>query len=282
MRPPGTTQLNDATQDTRGGITYQVISCNVAPKQMADVIHVQLQYSANNQITGIGNIVDCSVSQYLKNVLPAEANTLRSLLVSIANYGAAAQTYFNYNTANLTNAFLDADDQNLSVVDVSGTDWQKYERQLLSDRNDFSEADEKVKFKSATLVLENQVRQRMYVTVDDTLLSTVNTLQMHYRVKDTGAWHTTTLQPVDASTDANLYYADIAGIAPCDLDLIWESYVSDGETTLSKTLVYSPYSYVYSMLSNSESHADISNYDQLQQLLYSLVDYCNATQDYYF
>ena len=66
-------------------------------------------------------IKESGIATYLTKNVGGATGKLKTLLVEIMNYGAAAQRYFNYNTANLLNATLDASLQRNVLSDFTVT-----------------------------------------------------------------------------------------------------------------------------------------------------------------
>lgn len=80
----------------------------IAPNKLSDVVKATIFVEYDGTLYKAGS-TSYSVLQYIKNVLPsAGSSKLRTLLVDLLNYGAAAQTYTSYNTSNLVNSWLSA------------------------------------------------------------------------------------------------------------------------------------------------------------------------------
>ena len=104
---------------------FRVTLDKVAAKEMADKITVAV-YNANDKL--ISNVWEDSVQDYTmrnleKEAAKADANKeLLALYVEMLNYGAAAQTHFDYNAGNLANDELTAAQKALGLSNVEMKD----------------------------------------------------------------------------------------------------------------------------------------------------------------
>ena len=104
----GKTQEVAFTDWTKYGNDY-IVECQVAAKQMTDSINVQFM-DKNGDVSATTTY---SVQQYAQTVLASSTDeALKELVKSMLNYGAYAQTYFDYNVENLANAGLYAEGEN--------------------------------------------------------------------------------------------------------------------------------------------------------------------------
>ena len=125
-------------------------SCPIYAKQLAD--NVNVKFMKGERV--IGEELNYSVKTYCENrIKDSEAASEVALCKAMLNYGAAAQQLFNYNTENLANASLSAEDKALAAVDASA---YKYS---------ITGSEEGIKAKSATLMLEDVVKVRVYFTL---------------------------------------------------------------------------------------------------------------------
>lgn len=77
---------------------------NISAKEMADTIRIVVYNAEDEAISEEGSD---SLASYLMRMLDTNTDSeFRTLAVDMLNYGAAAQTQFNYNTENLANAGL--------------------------------------------------------------------------------------------------------------------------------------------------------------------------------
>lgn len=97
--------------------SHYIFTCEVAAKEMATDIKAQL-FATDYE----SEVIKYSVKEYADYVLSssdAEYESSKDLVKAMLNYGAAAQTYFVYNTEKLANADLSDADKALSDVDLS-------------------------------------------------------------------------------------------------------------------------------------------------------------------
>jgi hypothetical protein len=125
-------------------------STQVYAKQVADQVDVQVM----NGSKPVGDPISYSVMQYCNNRIKKSGDSNEvALCKAMLNYGAASQKMFNYNTDNLANASLSAADKVLANVDASA-----YKYSVSGSENG-------IKAKSATLMLEDVVKVRVYFTL---------------------------------------------------------------------------------------------------------------------
>lgn len=100
-----------------------VFTCQVAAKEMASAVKAQVVSSDEE-----GAVFEYSVKEYAEYILEKaeESSTpdneyvkAAPLVKAMLNYGATAQVLFDYNTANLANESLSADEKALSDADLS-------------------------------------------------------------------------------------------------------------------------------------------------------------------
>ncbi len=100
---------------------YYKITGYVAAKEMADDVVVEL-YAGGELIKS----ANCSVRGYAERAFTLAASDpaavdakLITMMKAMLNYGAASQTFFGYNTADLANSILDEGDKVVAPVDTS-------------------------------------------------------------------------------------------------------------------------------------------------------------------
>ena len=125
-------------------------SCPVYAKQLAD--NVNIKFMKGDRV--IGKELNYSVKTYCENRIEDSTYDAEvALCKAMLNYGAAAQMLFGYNTDKLANASLSDADKALAAVDASA---YKYS---------VTGKEEGIKAKSATLMLEDVVKVRVYFTL---------------------------------------------------------------------------------------------------------------------
>lgn len=108
---------------------YYVFTCRVAAKEMAADVKARMVADGQH-----GKEYTVSVQRYAKYVLenPDDySKTTVDLVKAMLNYGAAAQKLFNYQTNQLANNILNAEEQKVSPADFSA-----YKHVLTTDPNE--------------------------------------------------------------------------------------------------------------------------------------------------
>ena len=199
-----------------------------------------------------------TAKSYIDNLLAAGTLTtsavsveaLKNALAALLQYGAMAQIQFDHNTENLANA-----------GDLSAYDFYRVDANVLS----FSDASQVKAVKSgslngvtivgSTLLLQNQISMRIYVTVDDASLYT-------FTVDD---------EPCELQTAKNgNTYIEIKNIGTADLAKFVTLAITPVAGGEGVTYTVSPMSYVYSV--NGSTSANVTE---------SLKNVCEA-MFYYF
>ena len=140
----------------------------ITSMEMSSTVTATLYASKNGEPSN-GKTVSYSVLTYASNQLQKSADAkLHTLLIDLLNYGAAAQTYWNYNTANLANAGLTAEQQALATQAAP-----KLESSKALTLNDGAS----VHFKSASLSLKEKVTINYYLELSE-YTGDVNDLQV--------------------------------------------------------------------------------------------------------
>ena len=133
--------LKDATL---AGNYYIFEYAGFAAREMSSMVSLTLNAKDADGKEYYGPEKTYSLKTYAMNQLGKSTTkaTFKTMMVDFLNYGAAAQTYFGYNTANLANA--DADEyQSLATADrtlvkcTAGTDDSSYETQIVGFNLEF-------------------------------------------------------------------------------------------------------------------------------------------------
>ena len=191
-----------------------VLSVELAAAQMSDEVEITLGESTKSY----------SVRKYAQYILDGEYSAeTKNLVKHMLNYGAASQTYFDYNTGRLANvgievepAAVPAESEGLSVAgNVSG-----------------------LTFYGASLVHRDRIAVRFYFTGDVT-----------------GCTFTANGNPYTPDVKDELYYIEIADILPQDLEQVLNVTVSDGTSSLNVS--YAPINYIVRMYAKNTSAAPL-------------------------
>ncbi len=149
------------------GKTYYVFKCNVAAKEMTAPITAQMKDADRS-----GKPYRYTVRDYADYLLentevPAYSNAA-NLVKAMLNYGACAQTYFNYNPNDLANKNLADNDrfENLNVTSIDNDIYAPY-------NENGTTLPTGVNFEGATLSLKSETSLSLYFTglPDNTVFS---------------------------------------------------------------------------------------------------------------
>ena len=203
-------KVSEITPNASG---HYVVSVELAAAQMTDAISVQVKDGDSVLTEG-----SYSIRDYCVYILEGSYDdATKQMVKEVLNYGAAAQEYFQYNTGNPANtgyviettAQIPTDIENMSVSDsLSG-----------------------ISFYGATLLFHSKVAIRYYFSAPDGV---------------TGYTFTANGKTYEATKKDELYYVEVAGINPQQLDQAVTLEVTDGtENTLAVS--YSPLHYMARM-----------------------------------
>lgn len=203
-------KVSETTPNASG---HYVVSVELAAAQMTDTISVQVKDGDSVLTEG-----SYSIRDYCVYILEGSYDdATKQMVKEVLNYGAAAQEYFQYNTGNPANtgyviettAQIPTDIENMSVSDsLSG-----------------------ISFYGATLLFHSKVAIRYYFSAPDGV---------------TGYTFTANGKTYEATKKDELYYVEVAGINPQQLDQAVTLEVTDGtENTLAVS--YSPLHYMARM-----------------------------------
>lgn len=123
---------------------YMVVTLeNLAARQMADKIEVVIY---NGDGTQASELWTDSIRDYAMRSIEKQDAETKTMMVDMLNYGAAAQTYFKYNTADLANNQLSEEQQAYATEAVACED-----KRIKGDN-----------YFGSTLVLKNRIMLTMY------------------------------------------------------------------------------------------------------------------------
>ena len=200
-------------------------SCPIYAKQLADNVTVKFMKGDAQ----IGKDLNYSVVKYCVNQIAKVTDPQElALYKAMLNYGTAAQLMFEHNVENLANASLTEEEKALPDVDASA---YKYS---------ISGKEEGIRAKSATLMLEDVVKVRVYfaLTGDKAIEDYTFTIDG---------------QVVTPQQNDKGYYVETSGIAAKDLEKMFEIQVG------GITVTYGALSYVNSKANGSNQlEANIS------------------------
>ena len=212
-----------------------VLTVELAAAQMTDGVTIALH------VDGQTISKSYTVRQYADVILAGDfTNATKTLVKEMLSYGAASQTYFNYNSTNLANAGIEITPSvptGESKMDVTGSA-------------------NGVKFYGASMIHENKITVRFYFTADsiDGITFNVNGVAVTPESKN------------------NMYYVELTDICPQDLDEAITVTVSDGTDTL--TVTYAPMDYIIRMYNKANAS------DTTKAVVQALYGYYMAAEAY--
>ena len=249
------------------GDTYIYMFSDINAKEMSDSFYVCAFAKEDGELL-YDSVELCSVRstamQYYEAYRGSQSTSgqaLYSLVCRMLNYGAIAQTAFGYNTANLANAGLTAEETQINGERVYKND-QKFLGSATLDG---------VGFYGISLLLEDLPRFRVFVTLPDGADADALTLQMSTDANFEKILESYSLGdcPVYSGTTRR---ALTNGIAPAALGTVYYFRVTDGTNT-SKTLAYSVESYTARAEEQGQPIAE-------RHTLYAMFDYADAANAY--
>ena len=225
-----------------------VFSCEVAAKEMTKDVTAQMVFSDGTK----GEVYTYSVKDYADAILADNTQTekVKTLVTNMLHYGANAQTYFKYNTAELANAGLTA--QDLSGITIDSFEaYEMHSYPLVSG----------LTYVGASLILESETTLRVWFTVENSVDS--------YDV--TCEDKTLTLEK-----NGDYYCVDITDISAQKLNDMYTICVS-GESVdepADGSLEIAALTYCHNVLKNDTTDEDLLN------VIKSIYLYNQAADDY--
>ena len=220
---------------------YVFTFCNIAPSQMSDTITATI-YVSHEGVELECQTKEYSMAEYCYNLLEEYSGDthapLRTLLVDMLNYGAAAQAYTGHNADAPVNADLTEEQK---AWGTSGT------VTLTTVRNTAYKTVEtpQAVWKGAGLVLRDSVTMRFKLAAES-----VEDLSVKIESGEE-SWNIS----ADAFVkDGEVYYVYFDGLNAGQMRQNVYLTVCEGETPVSNTVCYSIESYAYQM-QNSEDEA---------------------------
>lgn len=219
-----------------------------------------------------GKTVNYSVLTYANNMLKKTTDAkLKTLLVDLLNYGAAAQTYWGYNIANPVNAGLTEEQQTYATAENPAL--TNYREMIKNDGATVS-------FKTCSLSLEEKVTINYYLNLAS-YTGEISDLELRVSYVDTdGKTRTTAIDSSEFEyklhTDGAYYYvANFSGLNAIQMRTICtaEAFSKTSGERISNTVIYSIESYAQS----KSTAAD----ENLVALIYAMMKYGDATEAYF-
>ena len=229
-----------------------VFSVAIAPHQMNDEIIAYFIFSDHNGAQESKHI-HYSVATYCYNKI-GDAD-LHDLIVSILNYGAAAQVAIGYNVDHLANANLSDTEKVVGNV----------EAEAFSEQSEVKE-EYSVLWTAAGLLLNDKIVIRFAFEAED-----VEGLAVKVEING----RTYTVEEFVGAGE-NRYYVYIEGLNATQLRNKVSVTVMDGENAVSTTLTYSVEVYATKVF----GYAEVEGYENLVSLVKAMMVYGDAAKAY--
>ncbi len=209
--------LNELSKNDNG---QYVISVNLAAAQMTDDIAIQ---AVCDDVASAAKTY--SIRQYAEYILTNHYDDDTAALVkAMLNYGAAAQTYFGYNTAKLANAGYESE----NIAEIPAVDSSNMVSGKVSG----------ISFYGASVVFESKIAVRFYFNVSGNVADYAFSVGSNPELKD------------------GKYYVEVSAINPQDYGKEITLTVSSSDEAM--TVTYSPLAYI-SRMYHKTANADLKN-----------------------
>ena len=251
------------------GDEYVFTYKNIAAREMGSKIYATV-YAEKNGKAYISQIDEYSVSTYAMNKLNKSSTkaALKTLLVDMLNYGAAAQTYFNYNTGHLVNSSLTAAQKKLGTSASS--------LNITSDASETKISSPKAQFSGKNLLLGNNVAIVYYMTFDSSVNKNNVTLKLTYTtVKGETITKTVPFKDFINGDYANEYRFDFTEVQAKDSCQPVTAVLYEGSKQISNKITYSVQTYAYNKLKKSTTSTE------LKSIINALMVYCKSAKNYF-
>ena len=235
---------SDAAEVNENGKTLYKFSCPVNAAQMSDTIKTRIVIDNKTE-----EEYSYSVKEYASELLSKSneypAETVK-LVKALLNYGAAAQTFFKYNTDNPANGILsDAD----KAVDAADFDAYK----AVIKAGSANGQNNGLSYYGSSLICKSEMTVRHYFILDNS--SDINNYKFSYI--DTDGYEVS-LTPKKAS-DGGIYCVDISGIMARNLNSNYACKVTGKNKACIFELDYGPFSYSQKVINSGNSSDELKN-----------------------
>ena len=234
---------SDAAEVNENGKTLYKFSCPVNAAQMSDTIKTRIVIDNKTE-----EEYSYSVKEYASELLSKSneypAETVK-LVKALLNYGAAAQTFFKYNTDNPANGILsDAD----KAVDAADFDAYK----AVIKAGSANGQNNGLTYYGSSLICKSEMTVRHYFMVNEGC--DINNYKFSY-VNAYG--NEVSLTPKKASD--GVYCVDINGIMARNLNSNYACKVTEKNKACILELDYGPFSYSQKVINSGNSSAELKN-----------------------
>ena len=227
-------------------------------------VDVKVTIFADGEVikTEIYSVKEYAMKQLAKSSVPA---SLKTLLVDMLNYGAAAQIYFDYNTDNLANADLTEDQQALASQELA---------EMTSHKNAVGGEAATVVLAGTALVLENAIETNYYLNLNgynaEDLVAKITYVDcLGNKVEEV-------VEGKDFAVKDQYHVVRFSGLSSREMRTVYSMTVFDKEgNVVSATYEYSIESYAVSQLSKTAEGSDFYN------ILVAMMKYGFSAESYF-
>ena len=239
--------IADAVDMIAGAVTdgneYMVHTNGIPAKNMGDTVYFKVYAKLSDGSYVYSDVAGYNAVVYAQSILAnSQSESMKALVVSMLNYGAAAQQYFGYRTDALMNAGLTAEQQALvSAYDqsmISGV-----EAADSSKLGDFAKTEEGFGKLSASVSFDGAFAINYYMTTTKAVEGDVTmyfwTASDYANASELTAENATGSVTMTAGAE---YWASVCDIAAKEIDdtvYVAAVYTSEGETYCSGVRAYS-------------------------------------------
>ena len=227
-------------------------------------VDVKVTIFADGEVikTEIYSVKEYAMKQLAKNNIPAK---LKTLLVDMLNYGAAAQIYWNYNTDNLANADLTEDQQALASQELA---------EMTSHKNVVGGEDATVVLVGTALVLENAIETNYYLNLNG--YNAEDLVAKITYVDCLGKEVEVVVEGKDFAVKDQYHVVRFSGLSAREMRTVYSMTVFDKEgNVVSATYEFSIESYAVSQLSKTAEGSDLYN------ILVAMMKYGFSAESYF-
>ena len=254
-------------ESTSGVERYRFVFRNIAAKEMGDDVRVTV-LADKNGVTYESAVDVYSVKIYAMNQLGKTSNAkFRTLLVDLLNYGAQAQTYFNYNTTNLANADLTAAQQAYGTAELGA---------LTSCESTTETPGATARFSSKSVVLGNEIVIKYYMKFDEG--QSLDNVRAEFTYTTSVGTPTTVsfaASEFDYDSANDRYTVRLQTIAAKDAGQPVTARIYDGDTLISEVLTYSIETYAYNQLGKESLGANA------RAIITAMMKFCKSAEAYF-
>ena len=215
----------------------------IEPQQMTDVVTATLSVTYGE--TTVSSEMTYSVKQYCLDQLSSTNATgeLKTLLVDMLRYGAAAQEYLNYKTNNLATAGLSAQQLALGSDTSAALSLTQVDQKITA----MTSGEKKVKWTAASLRLEGDVAIRLkFSKLENAAIA--DDISVKYTVDDGADTYDAT---VTAASNGN--YVCYINMPVDKMGAVIHAVVYEGNNAISSTINYSVESYAYAKKDDADT-----------------------------